>query len=516
LPVAVELTVRRDRGREALMVTDAQVRLLRRKRMEGKTQEAAAAAAGMSERSARQWERGPLPAEARKPRHWRTREDPFADVWESKVVPLLEADKKGELQATTVLSELQATDPSKCHEGLLRTLQRRMRDWRALYGPDKEVYFPQEHPPGREAAVDFSHGTELGVTIRGELLKHLLFVFKLSFSAWTWICLAFGETFEALVGGLQGGMWELGGVPEVLRHDNLSAATHELRLSGGRSLNKRFEDVLEHYHKMRSTRINAGEAHENGVAEKGNDLVKSKLEQALLLRGSRDFDSIVEYEAFARAVIERSLNSRPRVIEALAIERQHLRPLPAAPVPNYTKHFPKVRRWSTIQVARRTYSVPSRLRGYTVEVRLYPDVLEVRYADKVIETIPRLRREGAARIDYRHIIWSLVRKPGAFARYRYREELFPTTNFRLAYDALCDWRGERADVEYVRILHLAASTMETRVEDALAQLLQHGEPFDYVAVKALAKPEAVAIPEVKIGKPDLAAYDRLLQLGGAR
>jgi len=432
------------------------------------------------------------------------------------VVPLLEADEKGELQATTVLSELQAKAPEKYHEGLLRTLQRRMRDWRALYGPDKEVFFQQEHPPGREAAVDFTHGTELGVTIRGEPLKHLLFVFKLSFSAWTWICLAFGETFEALVSGLQGAMWELGGVPEVLRHDNLSAATHELRLSGGRSLNKRFEDVLEHYHEMRSTRINAGEAHENGVAEKGNDLVKSKLAQALLLRGSRDFDSIIEYEAFARAVVEQSLNGRQRVVEALAIERLHLRPLPAAQVPNYTKHSPTVRRWSTIQVARRTYSVPSRLRGHTVEVRQYPDVLEVRYAGKVVETIPRLRREGAARIDYRHIIWSLVRKPGAFTRYRYREELFPTTTFRLAYDALCGWRGERADVEYVRILHLAASTMESQVEDALAQLLQRGEPFDYVAVKALAKPEAVAIPEVKIAKPDLAAYDRLLQGGGPR
>lgn len=498
------------------MVTDAQVRLLRRKRMEGKTQEAAAAAAGMSERSARKWDQGPLPSETKTPRTWRTREDPFAEVWDSKVVPMLKADKKGKLQATTVLSELQATKPDKYGEGMLRTLQRRMRDWRALYGPDKEVCFPQEHPPGREAAVDFTHGNELGVTIRGEKLKHLLFVFKLSFSAWTWICLAFGETFEALVSGLQGALWELGGVPEVVRHDNLSAATHELRLSGGRSLNKRFEDVLEHYHNMRSTRINPGESHENGIAEKGNDLTKSKLEQALLLRGNRDFDSIAEYEAFAKEVVEQSQNSRRRVVDALAIERQHLRPLPAAPVPNYTKHCPKVRKWSTIRVAGRTYSVPSRLRGHTVEVRQYPDVLEIRYADKVIETIPRLRQRGAVRIDYRHIIWSLVRKPGAFARYRYREELFPTTTFRLAYDALCGWRGERADVEYVRILHLAASTMETRVEQALSQVLQSGKPFDYVAVKTLAKPEEVAIPEVKIAKPDLTAYDQLLPIGGAR
>lgn len=496
------------------MVTDAQVRLLRRKRMEGKTQEAAGAAAGMSERTARTWERGALPSETKKARTWRTRPDPFADVWESKVVPLLKADEKGELQATTVLEELQAKAADRYDAGQLRTLQRRMRDWRALYGPDKEVFFPQEHPPGREAAMDFTHGTELGVTICGQPLKHLLFVFKLSFSAWTWICVAFGETFEALVTGLQGALWELGGVPEVLRHDNLSAATHELRLSGGRSLNKRFADVLHHYHQMGSTRINPGESHENGVAEKGNDLTKSKLAQALLVRGSRDFDSVAQYETFARTVVDRTHNGRRRVIEALAVERQHLRPLPAMPVPTYTKHSKKVRRWSTIRVAGRTYSVPSRLRDHTVEVRQYADVLEVRYANKVVETIPRLRREGDVRIDYRHIIWSLVRKPGAFARYRYREELFPTITFRLAYDALCNWHGERADIEYVRILHLAASTMEARVEGALAQRLQDAEPFDYAAVKALAKPEAVEIPDIKIAEPDFAVYDRLL--GGAQ
>jgi hypothetical protein len=192
-----------------------------------KRQEGAAAVAGMSVRSARRWQRGALPSQARAPRHWRTRKDPFAEVWQSEIVPLLESDKDGELQATTILEVLEAVQPGRFGPAHLRTLQRRMRDWRALYGPDKQVYFEQVHPPGREAAVDFTHATELGVTILGQVLWHLLFLFRLSFSKWMWVEVAFGETYEALVSGVQGAVWDLGGVPHVLRSDNLSAATHE-------------------------------------------------------------------------------------------------------------------------------------------------------------------------------------------------------------------------------------------------------------------------------------------------
>src|SRR5262249_11007264 len=142
------------------------------------------------------------------------------------------------------------------------------------------------------------------------------------------------------------------------------------------------------------------------------------------------------------------------------------------------------------------------------------DVVEVRYAGKVIETMPRLRGVGGHRIDYRHVIWSLVRKPGAFAAYRYREDLFPSLTFRRAYDALRARRGDRADVEYVRVLHLAASTGERAVENALTVLLERGESFDYAAVKALAQPAQPAVPEIHIGVPDLGRYDALLAAGG--
>jgi hypothetical protein len=212
------------------MVTDAQVRLLRKKLMEGKTQEAAAASAGIGVRTARDWQAGPLPSELKEPRWWRTREDPLAAVWEPVVVPLLEADKRRKLQAKTVLEVLEQQRPGEFSEPLLRTLQRRIRDWRALHGPPQEVYFEQQHPPGREAQLDFTHGTELEVTIGGVLFVHLLFELVLSYSGWRWVCLAFGETFEALSAGLQGALWALGGAtrsraPTTCRRRRTSSRT---------------------------------------------------------------------------------------------------------------------------------------------------------------------------------------------------------------------------------------------------------------------------------------------------
>lgn len=489
------------------MVTDAQVRLLRDKRMKGIKQEAAAASAGMSVRSARKWEHGPLPSRRRKERTWRTRPDPFEDVWASEIEPLLVADTKGELQAQTVLEELIARYPDKFQAGQVRTLQRRFRDWRALHGPEREVYFEQEHPPGREGSVDFTDGRELGVTIAGVAYVHLLFVFRLAFSGWMWATVAFSETFEALVAGIQGALWELGGSPSQLRSDNLSAATHELKKSGGRAFNQRYAAVLEHYG-IKPVRIRPGKSNENGVAEKGHDLLKTRIEQALQLRGSRDFATEADYHEFVR---EQVAHVNGRVGDALQVERESLQTLPSSAVPSYTTYRPKVRRWSTIRVGGRVYSVPSRLIGHQVEVRQHPNEIEVRYKGRLVERLPRLRGESTAHIDYRHVVWSLVQKPGAFAQYIYREQLFPSPIFRAAYGAFKTSHGERADIEYLRVLHLAASTMQSAVERALGQLLDRGEPFDYAEVQKLAAPPRSDVPDVDIGEPDLGRYDELLE-----
>jgi len=476
--------------------------------MDGKTQEAAAAAAGISVRSARAWQQGVLPSERKRGRTWRTRTDPFAGVWEEEIEPVLRRDSDGVLRATTILEWLEERYPGRFTRGQVRTLQRRLWDWRALHGPEKEVFFPQEHPPGREAQLDFTHGQELKVTIAGDPFPHLFFEFVLSYSGWRFVNLALGETLEALVKGLQGSLWELGGVPEVVRSDNLSAATHELRHTRGRALNERYGAVLAHYG-MRATTTNVNAPHENGVAEQAHYRLKSAVDQALVLRGSRDFPTVEAYLAFVRELVKkRNRRAEPR----LRVERTHLRPLPPAPVPEYTTYRPRVSKWSIIRIAQKTYTVPARLKGLEVEVRQYADHLEVYYKGQLVEKMERLHGGQDAKI-----IRSLVRKPGAFARYRFREHLFPTQTFRLAYEALCRRQeGERADVEYVRILHLAATTMESEVDRALSLLLETGQSFDYLKVRDLAAPVVPEVPQLtSLGVPDLRVYDALLT-GGMR
>ena len=373
-------------------MTDQQVRLLRQKRMEGKTQQRAAAMAGMSERSARRWQCGPLPSETRTERWWRTRRDPFDGVWEEEILPLLQGEAAGRLRATTIIEWLEEKFPSRFSASQLRTLQRRLQDWRALNGPDQEVYFPQEHPPGREAQIDSTHCNSLGVTIGGRSYRHLLFQLVLSHSGWRYAEVVAGETFLALKQGLQNAFWKLGGAPQVIRSDNTSALTHEIKRSRGRALNDSYAELLEHYG-LRSTLINSGESHENGVAEQAHYRLKDALDQALMLRGSRDFDTVDDYTSFVGKVVAR----RNRLVMGkLEQELPHLQCLPPAPVPEYVNYQARVRKWSTIQAAGRTYTVPSRLIGKEVQVRLYAEQLEVYYKGHLVERMERVRGEREA------------------------------------------------------------------------------------------------------------------------
>ena len=274
-----------------------------------------------------------------------------------------------------------------------------------------------------------------------------------------------------------------------------------------RALTRRYQGLLDHY-RLESTRISPSRAHENGVVEQAHRRTKSILAQMLVLRGSRDFASVEAYQAWVREVIEREHNAL--LEDKLVEERRHLHELPAVALPAYTTFTVTVRRWSTIRVVNHTYSVPARLIGERVRVHLHHDHLEVYYAGRLVEQLPRLRGQRWARIDYHHVIWSLVRKPGAFARYRWREELFPTLVFRHAYDALCSFHGERADVEYVRILYTAAMSSEQVVERTLGELLNGGERFDADRVRQTVRPERPSVPTVAIGAPDLKVYDALL------
>ena len=491
------------------MKTDAEVRLMMRERAKGKTQEQAAARAGMSVRTARTYERqGQLPSQLKQPRTYRTRPDPFAEDW-----PWIQAQlaRDPALQATTLFTLLCEQHPGRYQASQLRTLQRHIAAWRARHGPEREVIFPQVHRPGRMAQSDFTHMTELGITIGGVLFPHLVFHLVLTYSNMEAVHVCLSESFESLAEGLEAALWQLGGVPEQHRTDHLSAAIRPLDAAGRAHATDRYTALLAHYG-MTPTTNTAGEAHENGDVEQAHHRFKQAVDQALRVRGGRDFPARAAYGHFLQELVRRrNLTRQARFAE----EQQALRPLPATPLAPCRELRVVAGRFSTIQVLKNTYSVPSRLIGAAVTVRVRAETLELYHGTAHLLTLPRLPGQHQQRIDYRHLSWSLVRKPGAFAQYRYREELFPTLPFRRAYDALQRATPARADREYVRLLHLAASTSEGEVEAALALLLEQGTPPTFDAVRELVQPAtALTVPALTPAVLDLGVYDQLLAAGG--
>ena len=466
---------------------------------------AAAARAGVHEDTARKYlALGALPSEMRSAHTWRTREDPFEDVWE-EVRELLDGNPR--LSPKTIFGHLGREHPGRFSEGQLRTLQRRVKVWLATEGPAREVYFPQVYSPGELGASDFTRMGTLGVTIGGVFFDHMLYHFTLVYSGWEDVTVCFSESFEALSEGFQNALWQLGGVPHVHRTDSLSAAVNNL--SEKAEFTRRYASLLEHYG-VKGTRINPGRANENGSIESRNGHLKRTVEQALMLRGSRDFASRCEYEEFLRKLVSQLNASRAA---RLGEEKAVLRVLPPRRLEAYRTQGVKVSRNATIRVLHNTYSVHSRLQGEHVDVRAYADHLEVWYAQRKVETLPRLRGEGKYRIEYRHIIDWLVRKPGAFAHYRYRSDLFPSTTFRVAYDWLRENRPARADREYLQLLYLAARESETGTERALQGLLAREEEISAEAVKPLLRSDsAMEQPlDVVIDAVDLSVYDALIE-----
>lgn len=487
------------------MKKDAEVKLLLKERKKGRTQEVAAARSGMSVRTARKYEKaGQLPSQMRNPRTHKTRKDPFEPDW-PWVVKELERDPA--LQAKTLFELLCQANPGRYTEGQLRTLQRRIEKWRAISGPDREVMFEQVHEPGRMAQSDFTEMDALGITIAGVPFEHLYYHLVLTYSNYEAVKLCFSESFEALAEGIETCLWQIGGVPKYHRTDNLSAAVRRLDAEGKRDFTERYEALMRHYG-ITPTRNTPGESHQNGDVEQSHHRFKDALDQALRVRGDRDFESRSAYEAFVLELVRRrNATRRVRYEEDLAA----LQPLPAAPLSPCQQMTVTVSRFSTIRVLRNAYSVPSRLIGTELTVRVRAEVLELYVGASHVLTLPRLKGRHQHRIDYRHVIWSLVRKPGAFAAYRYREELFPTTIFRRAYDALVASRPELGELEYLRVLHLAAGTSEHDVEAALEVLLESGGRFDFEAVRELVNGTKARVPEVRRPQVDLSVYDRLLE-----
>lgn len=473
---------------------------------EGETLDRAAMKAGMSENTARRYRNGAPAKSARAPRTYRTRVDPFEAVW-PEVEKMLEAAPG--LEAKTIFARLQERPDNTFTEGQLRTLQRKIKRWRTEHGPQKEVMFPQVHRPGEYAQSDFTSMNDLGITIDGEPFDHLVYHLVLPYSQWETGMVCFSESFETLIGGFQRAVAELGRVPHKHRTDNLSAATHDLK-DGRRAFNERYLGAMAHYG-VEADRNTPGRAHENGSVEQAHYRFKRAVEQALLLRGTREFADRGSYEAFLREIFAARNKRR---IAKLGDDLRGMNELPPMRIEDFRRERVTVTRFSTIRAAENTYSVSSRLIGEVVDLRLYAETIEVWHGERLVATMERQRGRGNVAIDYRHVIWSLVRKPGAFARYRYREALFPTLTFRRTYDALSERLGNAADVEYVRILHLAASTSESAVQRALDALLGRDDLRDYAQVRAAAAPEPIEVPSTTIDPPDLHAYDAITATGG--
>ena len=470
-----------------------------------RTKAIAAAKAGMDAKTALKYRKlKQLPSQVSKPHDWRTRQDPFADAWDGLIKGLIQ-DQPG-LEAKTIFEHLQQTCPGKYQDGQLRTLQRRLKHWRALEGPAKEVFFPQIHYPGVLCASDFTHMTDLEITIQHELLEHLIYHFVLTYSNWENVRVCYSESFESLSGGLQDSFWKLGGVPSRHRSDRMSAAVH--KDCNPEKFTQRYQGLLRHYG-VEPEAINPASGNENGDAEQAHHRFKRAVNQALLLRGSRDFESRQVYESFLESIAsQRNKGRKDRFLEELAL----LKKLPLRRLDECSPVETTVSPSSTIRVGENTYSIHSRLIGECVQIRVRFDHVEVRYAAKLVERLPRLKGRGNHRIDYRHIIDWLIKKPGAFANYRYRADMFPSSYFRVAYDELKRQNPLKADKEYIRILKISCQEGELTTQLAIRKLLDTKDLLNAKAVeeKVQSGRHCALMTDVIVQEPDLSAYDGLL------
>jgi len=487
------------------MVTDEQVRRLRKLSNTEKNQEIAASKAGMDPTTARRYlGLGRLPSEMKQDRQWRTRQDPFDEVWSAVQQQVQESPG---LEAKTLFEWLQREYPGRFSDGQIRTLQRRIKQWRVTEGPAQEVYFGQVHVPGRLCASDFTHMTELEITLDRQTFAHLVYHFVLTYSNWETGTICYSESLESLSEGWQNAVWELGAVAVEHRTDSLSSAVNNM--SNLEEFNRRYDGLMKYYG-VTPRHTNPASPNENGDVEQSHHRFKRAVEQALLLRGSRDFGSLAEYERFLKELIgRRNAGRRARLAEELAVMRE----LPPRRMETAKRERVTVDSGSLIHVERNAYSVNSRLIGERVEARLYLDHVEVWHGQRKVEDLPRLRGRSKHRVDYRHIITWLVRKPGAFENYRYQEDLFPTSRFRMAYDALRETAPSRSSREYLQILKLAAEQGEVQVDEALRVLL-NGETGDAITAAAigalLTTLDTIApVTMVEMTPVDLASFDQL-------
>ena len=469
--------------------------------------EASAAKAGISENTARKYRQsGQRPSQMKCEHTWRTRRDPFEEV-SSEIDQLLKLEPG--LSPKTIFDYFQEKYPGRFPEGQLRSLQRRMKMWRATSGPGQEVFFEQVHVPGDIGASDFCHAGRLHVTITGQFFDHLLYHFVLTYSNWEFVQICFSESLESLSDGVQAALWSLGGVPKRHRTDSLSAAVRNMgaKKDDRDEFTARYRALIAHYG-LDSEHTQPASPNENGDVEQSHSRFLTRIEQALMLRGSRDFASRNDYQEFLRRHSDKANQNR---LDRFTEEHKSLRPLPAKAYDAAKRLAVRVWAGSTIRVLDNAYSVPSRLIGERVAVVIHSETIEVFYAQKMIQCMPRLRGKRGSCIDYRHVIDWLVRKPRAFDHYVYQPALFPTSRFRVAYDLLVATSPIRGKKEYLLILQVAARRGQDGVENALRHLQEAGQKITKEAVLEMISqgtPDS-GLRDIHITPVNLMAYDAL-------
>lgn len=453
-----------------VVVKRTQLTKLVSERNQGANISMSAIKAGMSRTTARNYLRQDDVMEQRQvPHTWRTREDPLEAVWPQALAMLGQAP---ELEAKALFEHLAQSHPGGIKDGLLRTFQRRVRSWRLAEGPEKEVFFTQDHKPGEVLAVDWTDMGGLGIMIEGKVLVHKLFHAVLPYSNWEWAVRAQSESSLSLRGGLKATLGRLGRVPRRLLTDHSSTATHQLKRDGAeRGFNEEYLGICAHYG-IEPRTINVGRPQENGDCESANGHLKRRIRQHLLLRGSRDFPNEEEYDRFLIGVLESANRLRT---QRLGEELAAMRETAIKDLPDYREVMVSVGNNSTIRVRKQSYSVPSRLIGTKLLARIYENRIVLLAGAQEVAQLPLGGADRGAVIDFRHVIGHLLRKPGAFAGYRWREEMFPAPVYRAAFDHLTR-SGHDADRRYLEILKVAADEGQTVVESALEQLFSAPHP----------------------------------------
>jgi hypothetical protein len=472
-----------------------------------------AAKAGISKASGYRVERDHRPPSLQTAVRGRRRPDPLADFFDAEVVPMLKAAP--ELRAVAIFEEMRRRHPD-LPDGARRTLERRIRAWRALHGADREIVFRQVHEPGRMGLSDFTDMADLGVAVAGQPLNHRLYHFRLAYSGFEHAHVVLGgESYVALAEGLQNALWALGGAPLEHRSDSLSAAFRNLDDDAREDLTRRYDALCTHYG-MRPTRNNRGVAHENGAIESSHGHLKSAVRDALLMRGGVNFGDLAGYRRFIDEIVSRK---NAHHAKRIAVERPALQPLPGQRTCDYEETVVTVTSSGGFTLKKVFYTVPSRLIGHRLRVRLHDDRLDVFIGGTPLMTLVRGHAPASGKhahvVDYHHVIHALRRKPMALLNLVYRDQLFPRTAYRLTFDRLIEKLPEKSACRLM--VELLALAHERNCEAELATLLEAdlaaGQLPDIAALRARFAADPAALPEVTVRLGPLTDYEALTSDG---